>query len=303
MVCVTHTSQFSTCYAHLSRFGVSNGAQVQQGQVIGYVGCTGSCTGPHLHFETRVNGQAQNPSTYLSGGSTIPGKRATVAGTSSSRHDRQLDGHRRDAAGFAPRACRRCRRAEGEAQAVGPTEVGRPRRSRAATPRRLRCRPRSRRAGRGRGRGRRRGRAEPVAVEAQVAAPAEVAPEPVAVEAQVAAPAEVAPEPVAVEAQVAAPAEVAPRARRRRGAGRRARRGRAGPLRTPPRTRLRSTWPPLPPCSRARSRKVAAGPVGRRSQGGTVEAPLDQSGVFAFWPGAAWRATRRCRSGRRCRSS
>jgi murein DD-endopeptidase MepM/ murein hydrolase activator NlpD len=63
IVCITHTSQFSTCYAHLSRFGVSNGAQVQQGQVIGYVGCTGSCTGPHLHFETRVNGQAQNPTT------------------------------------------------------------------------------------------------------------------------------------------------------------------------------------------------------------------------------------------------
>jgi murein DD-endopeptidase MepM/ murein hydrolase activator NlpD len=83
IVCVTHTSQFSTCYAHLSRFGVSSGARVQQGQVIGYVGCTGSCTGPHLHFETRVNGQAQNPTTYLSGGSTIPGKRATVAGASS----------------------------------------------------------------------------------------------------------------------------------------------------------------------------------------------------------------------------
>src|SRR5215210_1960721 len=83
IVCITHTSQFSTCYAHLSRFGTSNGAQVQQGQVIGYVGCTGTCTGPHLHFETRVNGQAQNPTTYLSGGSTIPGKRATVAGTSS----------------------------------------------------------------------------------------------------------------------------------------------------------------------------------------------------------------------------
>ena len=81
IVCVTHTSQFSTCYAHLSRFGVSNGAQVQQGQVIGYVGCTGSCTGPHVHFETRVNGQAQNPTTYL-GGASIPGKRATVAGAS-----------------------------------------------------------------------------------------------------------------------------------------------------------------------------------------------------------------------------
>src|SRR4029453_4550896 len=72
-----HTSQFSTCYAHLSRFGVSSGAQVQQGQVIGYVGCTGSCTGPHLHFETRVNGQPQNPSQYLSGSSS-PGKSTAV---------------------------------------------------------------------------------------------------------------------------------------------------------------------------------------------------------------------------------
>ena len=83
MVCITHSSQFSTCYAHLSRFGVSNGAQVQQGQVIGYVGCTGNCTGPHLHFETRVNGQAQDPRPYLAGGA-MPGKQATVAGTSSS---------------------------------------------------------------------------------------------------------------------------------------------------------------------------------------------------------------------------
>src|SRR5215210_3679641 len=82
IVCVTHTSQFTTCYAHLSRFGVSSGARVQQGQVIGYVGCTGSCTGPHLHFETRVNRQAQNPRPYLGGG-TIPGKRANVAGASS----------------------------------------------------------------------------------------------------------------------------------------------------------------------------------------------------------------------------
>jgi murein DD-endopeptidase MepM/ murein hydrolase activator NlpD len=87
IVCVTHTSQFSTCYAHLSRFAVSNGARVQQGQVIGYVGCTGSCTGPHLHFETRVGGQAQNPRQYL-GGASIPGQsastsqKATATGTS-----------------------------------------------------------------------------------------------------------------------------------------------------------------------------------------------------------------------------
>jgi murein DD-endopeptidase MepM/ murein hydrolase activator NlpD len=73
IVCITHTSQFSTCYAHMSRFATSQGARVQQGQVIGYVGCTGNCTGPHLHFETRINGQAQDPSRYL-GGSSIPGK-------------------------------------------------------------------------------------------------------------------------------------------------------------------------------------------------------------------------------------
>jgi Meckel syndrome type 1 protein len=87
IVCITHTSQFSTCYAHLSRFGVSSGARVQQGQVIGYVGCTGSCTGPHLHFETRVGGQARDPNQYL-GGASIPGQsastsqEASVAGTS-----------------------------------------------------------------------------------------------------------------------------------------------------------------------------------------------------------------------------
>jgi murein DD-endopeptidase MepM/ murein hydrolase activator NlpD len=78
IVCITHTSQFSTCYAHMSRFAVSQGAQVSQGQVIGYVGCTGHCTGPHLHFETRVNGQAQDPSQYLSG-SSIPGKSTAVS--------------------------------------------------------------------------------------------------------------------------------------------------------------------------------------------------------------------------------
>jgi Meckel syndrome type 1 protein len=83
IVCITHTSRFSTCYAHLSRFATSQGAQVRQGQVIGYVGCTGSCTGPHLHFETRVDGQAQNPTSYLNG-SSIPGKSTVAAGSSRS---------------------------------------------------------------------------------------------------------------------------------------------------------------------------------------------------------------------------
>jgi peptidoglycan hydrolase-like protein with peptidoglycan-binding domain len=78
IVCITHTSQFTTCYAHLSRFGTTTGAHVQQGQVIGYVGCTGNCTGPHLHFETRVGGVARDPKPYL-GGASMPGATGTKA--------------------------------------------------------------------------------------------------------------------------------------------------------------------------------------------------------------------------------
>jgi murein DD-endopeptidase MepM/ murein hydrolase activator NlpD len=63
--CVQHTASMSTCYAHQSQFGTSMGAQVTQGQVIGYVGCTGRCYGDHLHFEVRINGAVTNPLNYL----------------------------------------------------------------------------------------------------------------------------------------------------------------------------------------------------------------------------------------------
>jgi murein DD-endopeptidase MepM/ murein hydrolase activator NlpD len=72
MVCVKHSSRFETCYAHMTKYAVSQGQRVNQGQVIGYVGCTGTCTGPHLHFETRVDGSAGDPRPYLGGGS-VPG--------------------------------------------------------------------------------------------------------------------------------------------------------------------------------------------------------------------------------------
>ena len=63
--CIQHTASLTTCYAHQSRFGTSMGAQVSQGQVIGYVGNTGRSFGAHLHFEVRVNGAVTNPMNYL----------------------------------------------------------------------------------------------------------------------------------------------------------------------------------------------------------------------------------------------
>lgn len=64
-VILQHGSKYSTLYAHLSRIGkgIKPGRQVKQGQVIGYVGSTGLASGPHLHYEFRVNGVHQNPLT------------------------------------------------------------------------------------------------------------------------------------------------------------------------------------------------------------------------------------------------
>ena len=61
---IDHGGGVVTLYAHMSRKVVSSG-KVERGQLIGYVGCTGSCTGPHLHFEVRVNGVPRNPTNYI----------------------------------------------------------------------------------------------------------------------------------------------------------------------------------------------------------------------------------------------
>lgn len=66
-VVIDHNNGYSTAYAHQSQIAVSEGQTVTQGQVIGSVGSTGFSTGPHLHFEIRVNGNAQNPRNFESG--------------------------------------------------------------------------------------------------------------------------------------------------------------------------------------------------------------------------------------------
>jgi len=65
LVAIDHGRGLSTAYAHQSQIGVSLGQTVSQGQVIGYVGCTGHCFGPHLHFEVRINGTPVDPMGYL----------------------------------------------------------------------------------------------------------------------------------------------------------------------------------------------------------------------------------------------
>jgi murein DD-endopeptidase MepM/ murein hydrolase activator NlpD len=64
-VLVQHSGGLVTLYAHLSSINVSTGQTVSAGTSLGAVGCTGSCTGPHLHFETRVGGTAYDPRGYL----------------------------------------------------------------------------------------------------------------------------------------------------------------------------------------------------------------------------------------------
>jgi len=65
LVAIDHGGGLSTAYGHQSSIAVGCGQSVGQGDVIGYVGCTGHCFGPHLHFEVRVDGSPVDPLGYL----------------------------------------------------------------------------------------------------------------------------------------------------------------------------------------------------------------------------------------------
>ncbi len=62
---IDHGHRVHTVYAHLSKLGVSRGQLIRPGSTIGSTGSTGYVTGPHLHYEVRVNGRPRNPRTYL----------------------------------------------------------------------------------------------------------------------------------------------------------------------------------------------------------------------------------------------
>lgn len=64
-ISIGHGGELETRYAHLSRIAVASGQRVRKGDLIGYVGSTGRSTGPHLHYEVRVAGQAVDPTPYM----------------------------------------------------------------------------------------------------------------------------------------------------------------------------------------------------------------------------------------------
>jgi murein DD-endopeptidase MepM/ murein hydrolase activator NlpD len=67
VVVVDHGLGITTLYAHLSSYGVTAGTHVRRGEVIGYAGISGRSTGPHVHYEVRVNNAPVNPGRYMKG--------------------------------------------------------------------------------------------------------------------------------------------------------------------------------------------------------------------------------------------
>jgi murein DD-endopeptidase MepM/ murein hydrolase activator NlpD len=64
-VLIRHDDVWTSLYGHLSAIGVKQGEKIDRGKTLGKVGSTGQSTGPHLHFELRQNGRAEDPQTLL----------------------------------------------------------------------------------------------------------------------------------------------------------------------------------------------------------------------------------------------
>jgi murein DD-endopeptidase MepM/ murein hydrolase activator NlpD len=72
VVFIKHPNNQTTVYAHLSRINVHRGQSISQGQNVGLVGATGWATGPHLHFEFRINGVHHDPLTVARQSESVP---------------------------------------------------------------------------------------------------------------------------------------------------------------------------------------------------------------------------------------
>ncbi|HML08791.1 MAG TPA: peptidoglycan DD-metalloendopeptidase family protein [Xanthobacteraceae bacterium] len=74
LVEIDHGNGFATRYGHLSQINVDVGDAVRVGQIVGHLGSTGRSTGPHLHYETRINGEAVDPQKFLNAGAKLFGE-------------------------------------------------------------------------------------------------------------------------------------------------------------------------------------------------------------------------------------
>ncbi len=72
LVEVDNGNGLATRYAHLSSIDVTQGEGVSTGSVVGHIGDTGRATGPHLHYEVRIDGQPVDPERFLRAGATLP---------------------------------------------------------------------------------------------------------------------------------------------------------------------------------------------------------------------------------------
>jgi murein DD-endopeptidase MepM/ murein hydrolase activator NlpD len=77
---IAHGGNMETRYGHLSGYNVVAGQHVHKGDVIGYVGSTGRSTGPHLHYEVRIGGEAVDPTPYMQMGTLAVAAGATAVG-------------------------------------------------------------------------------------------------------------------------------------------------------------------------------------------------------------------------------
>ena len=96
-VVIQHGRKYQTLYGHMSRFanGIRAGSNVTQGQIIGYVGMTGLATGPHLHYEFRVDGRHVDPlSVQLPASDPIPASERTAFLASSQKLMAAMDQNR-----------------------------------------------------------------------------------------------------------------------------------------------------------------------------------------------------------------